>query len=121
MSPVCLTANALPGLTEPGLPTSLSPATVALLRDGYGFDGVVMTDDLGSMASVTDRFTHEEAAEAALAAGVDLVLFAGVEVPGLLDHLEAAVAAGDLTEDGIDASVARTLAWKGVDPCAVRL
>jgi beta-N-acetylhexosaminidase len=111
----------VPGLTEPDTPTSLSPATVALLRDDYGFSGVIMTDDLSAMAAITDRFGVAEAAVRALAAGVDMVLFAGTDVGGLLDHLEGAVANGDLAEAALDASVARTLVLKGVDPCTAGL
>lgn len=109
----------VPGLTEPDTPASLSPATVALLRDGYGFDGVVMTDDLAGMASITARFGPEEAAVRALAAGVDVVLLGATDLGALLDRLEAAVADGTLDASRIDASVARVLALGGLDPCAV--
>lgn len=109
----------VPGLTEPDTPSSLSPATVALLRDEYRFAGVVMTDDLAAMASVTDRLSPADAAVAALAAGVDMVLFSGIDVGGLLDRLEQAVAQGELTEAQVDEAVGRTLAWKGIDPCGV--
>lgn len=111
----------VPGLTEPGLPTSLSPATVRLLRNGYGFDGVIMTDDLSGMAAVTSRFGASEAAERALAAGVDVILLADADVAGLLDHLEGAVADGGLSEQAVDASVARTMVLKGIDACTVDL
>lgn len=109
----------VPGLTEPGVPASLSPATVRLLRDDHGFAGVVMTDDLAGMAAVTDRLAPEDAAVDALAAGVDVVLLSGADVGHLLDVVEAAVADGELTEATIDAAVARVLAYKGVDPCTV--
>jgi len=109
----------VPGLTEPDTPASISPATVALLRDDYGFDGVVMTDDLSGMASITDRMTPAQAATRALVAGVDMVLFADADVPALVDALAAAVADGRLTEARVDEAVGRTLALKGVDPCAV--
>ncbi len=111
----------VPGLTEPDTPTSLSPATVDLLRGEYGFEGVVLTDDLAAMASITDRLTPADAAVAALAAGVDLVLLSGADVGALLDRMEAAVASGQLDEGAVDASVARVLAWKAVDPCAVTI
>jgi beta-N-acetylhexosaminidase len=111
----------VPGLTEEGLPASLSPATVRLLRDEYHFGGVVMTDDLATMAAITDRFDPAGAAERALVAGVDVILFAGVDVAGLLDHLERAVAADRLDPAALDASVVRTLRWKGLDPCAIAL
>lgn len=111
----------VPGLTEPGTPASLSPATIALLREEYGFGGVVMTDDLAAMASITQRLTPEEAVVRALAAGVDVALLSGADVPALLDHMEAAVADGTLTEAGIDTSVARVLALQGLDPCTITL
>jgi len=111
----------VPGLTEPDTPASLSPATVALLRTDYGFDGVVMTDDLASMASITARLGPDEAAVRALAAGVDVVLLAGADVPTLLDRLEAAVADGTLAEPAITTSVTRVLALRGLDPCAITL
>lgn len=111
----------VPGLTEPGTPASLSPATVRLLREELGFAGVVMTDDLAAMASITDRADPGEAAVRALAAGVDVVLLSGADVPALLDRLEAAVAAGTLTEAAVDASVVRTLALRGIDACGVDL
>lgn len=111
----------VPGLTESGLPSSLSPATVRLLRDDYGFEGVIMTDDLSGMAAVTLRFGANDAAERALAAGVDVVLLGNADLGGLLDHLEAAVTAGALSERAIDASVVRTMDLKGIDPCTVDL
>ncbi len=111
----------VPGLTEPDTPASLSPAAVALLRDGHGFDGVVMTDDLAEMASITGRLGPDEAAVRALAAGVDVVLLAGADVPALLDRMEAAVAEGTLDAAQIDRSVARVLRLQGLDPCTVTL
>lgn len=111
----------VPGLTEGGTPSSLSPATVRLLRQDYGFDGVVMTDDLSGMGAVTERLGTTEAAVAALAAGVDVVLLAGPDVGALLDRLERAVAGGELDEAAIDVSVVRTLRLKRLDPCEVAL
>lgn len=111
----------VPGLTEPDVPTSLSPATVELLRDDYGFEGVVMTDDLAGMAAITDRLTPADAAVDALVAGVDVVLLSGADVGDLLDLMEAAVSDGELAEAQVDASVARVLAFKDIDPCTAIL
>ncbi|MDQ3886725.1 MAG: glycoside hydrolase family 3 protein, partial [Actinomycetota bacterium] len=61
----------VPGLTEPGTPASISPAALALLRDGFGFDGLVVSDDLGVMRAITDRLDLPEAVRTSLAAGVD--------------------------------------------------
>src|ERR1700754_1990239 len=61
----------VPGLTE-DLPSSLSPQVYALLRNEIGFDGLVLTDDLGAMDAITDAFSLPEAVERALAAGAGM-------------------------------------------------
>jgi beta-N-acetylhexosaminidase len=112
----------VPGLTEPGVPASLSPAALRLLRDDLGFDGLVITDDLGGMAAVTSRFDLPDAATRAIAAGVDMVLWnSSSRLPEVVDHLEAAVASGMLPESRVNESVLRILAAKGVDPCSLRV
>ena len=63
----------VPGLTDADH-ASLSPAAVALLRNGTGygappFDGPVFTDDLGSMKAITDRYGISDAVLKALQAG----------------------------------------------------
>jgi beta-N-acetylhexosaminidase len=108
----------VPGLTS-GLPASLTPATYRLLRDEYGFDGLVVTDDLGAMKAITGTFALPEAVERALAAGADAALWSsGTEgtagVAALLDGLEKAMTAGRLSSADNDRAVARVLAAKGV-------
>jgi beta-N-acetylhexosaminidase len=107
----------VPGLTD-GLPTSLTPATYALLRDDYGFDGLVITDDLGAMKAVTGTFALPQAVERALAAGADQALWSSgaqdaATVGSLLDGLEQALAAGRLDPAANDRAVARVLNAKG--------
>lgn len=107
----------VPGLTG-DLPTSLTPAAYALLRDDYGFDGVVFTDDLGAMKAVTGRFDLPEAVARALAAGADVALWStGGRVDQVLDGLDAALAAGRLDPAANDRAVARILRAKSV--CSV--
>lgn len=112
----------VPGLTGDD-PSSLSPAAVGLLRTGTGYgapayDGVVFTDDLSSMAAITDRFPIEEAVLKSIKAGVDWALWVSTEKVGaVLDRLEAAYNAGELSGDAINASVRRVLAFKGVPAC----
>lgn len=57
---------------DPQHATSHSPAVVRLLRDDWGYDGVLVTDDL-NMGAVYNLGIGRVAGEA-LAAGVDLVL-----------------------------------------------
>jgi beta-N-acetylhexosaminidase len=110
----------VPGLTGSD-PASLSPAAYALLRSGdYGgaaFNGPVFTDDLSSMRAISDRFGVAEAALRSLQAGADTALWVTTdEVPAVLDRLEKALAAGELTMTGIDGSVLRMAAVKGPNP-----
>jgi beta-N-acetylhexosaminidase len=111
----------VPGLTGAD-PASLSPAAVRLLRDGSGyggppFDGPVFTDDLSSMKAISDRYGVADAALRGLQAGADTALWVSTdEVPGVLDRLESAVAAGELNIAGVDASVLRMAAVKGPNP-----
>ena len=110
----------LPGLTGTD-PASLSPAAYSLLRTGgYGgqpFGGVVFTDDISSMGAINQRYTVAQAALKALQSGADIALWITTdEVPGVLDSLEAAVAAGELDPKNVDASVLRIAALKGKSP-----
>ncbi|HLZ28637.1 MAG TPA: glycoside hydrolase family 3 N-terminal domain-containing protein [Chloroflexota bacterium] len=62
----------------PSRPASLSPAIVTdLLRGELGFDGLVMTDDLGLMRAITDRFETGDAAVQAVLAGADMLIVVG--------------------------------------------
>jgi beta-N-acetylhexosaminidase len=110
----------VPGLTGSD-PASLSPAAYALLRSGdYGgppFNGPVFTDDLSGMRAITDRFGVADAALRGLQAGADTALWVTTgEVPAVLDRLEKALAAGELTMSGVDNSVLRMAAVKGPNP-----
>ncbi|WP_328644919.1 glycoside hydrolase family 3 protein [Amycolatopsis sp. NBC_00348] len=102
----------VPGLTG-GLPASLSAAAYELLRGKYRFDGVAMTDDLGAMRAITDRFGLAEAATRALVAGADLVLWSSPEpVSPVLDRLEHAVAAGELPQSRLGEALSRVVHLK---------
>jgi beta-N-acetylhexosaminidase len=110
----------VPGLTGND-PASLSPAAYALLRSGDyggpGFNGPVFTDDLSSMRAINDRFGVADAALRAVQAGADTALWVTTgEVPAVLDRLEKALAAGELTMPGVDGSVLRMAAVKGPNP-----
>lgn len=99
-------------------PASLSPAAYALLRSGnFGgppFNGPVFTDDISSMQAISDRMGVAEAALRGLQAGADTALWVTTaEVPAVLDRLEKALAAGELSMSNVDASVLRMAAVKG--------
>jgi beta-N-acetylhexosaminidase len=114
----------VPGLTGTE-PASLSAAAVGLLRSGGyggpGFDGPVFSDDLSSMAAISDRFGVTEAVLKTLQAGTDIALWITTkEVPAVLDRLEQAVNAGELASQQVDASLVRVAAMKGVNPTCGR-
>lgn len=115
---VMMGSAVIPGLTD-GEPAGLSAAAVDLVRTDLGFDGVVMTDSL-SGAAISTRYDLPEAAELALAAGVDMVLWDSTgEIEATVDRLQDAVSTGRLTEDRINEAVARVLELKQVDACAL--
>ena len=100
------------GLTST-VPSSLEPAVYSLLRDRYGFDGLVMTDDLGAMKAITDRFGLAASTTRALSAGADVALFSNVtQVGPLLDAAEAALRDGKIKPADNDRAVARVLEAK---------
>lgn len=98
---------------------SLSPAAYGLLRDGVGyggppFGGVVFTDDLSSMQAISDVYSVPDAVLMALQAGADVALWVTTsEVPAVLDRLEAAVNAGELPLDQVNAKLLRWATLKG--------
>ncbi|NUP29945.1 MAG: glycoside hydrolase family 3 protein [Nocardia sp.] len=110
----------VPGLTTPGVPASISPEVMNLLREGSGygaapFDGVIFTDDLSGMAAITERLSIAQAVEAALVAGADNALWISTDAVGqVLDQLEQAVAAGRLPMERVDASVLRMADYKRI-------
>lgn len=110
----------VPGLTEPGVPASINPAAMTLLREGTGygappFNGPIFTDDLSGMAAITARMSIVDAVEATLLAGADNALWISSDaVPQVLDRLEQSVSSGKLPADRVDTSVLRMARYKGV-------
>ncbi|MDQ3761290.1 MAG: glycoside hydrolase family 3 protein [Actinomycetota bacterium] len=108
----------VPGLTAPGVPASISPAALGLLRDELGYQELVISDDLGAMRAISDRVDLPEAVRQTLAAGVDMALWTTPARLGeVLDHLEQAVASGTLPQRRVDEAVLHVLHAKGIDPC----
>jgi beta-N-acetylhexosaminidase len=93
------------------------------LRDGTGyagpsFNGPVFSDDLSSMAAIKEHYSVPDAVLRALQAGIDVALWVTTdEVPAVLDRLEKATAAGELTMPAVDASVLRMASVKGSGKC----
>ena len=110
---VVMTGHIVNDALDPGIPASLSVATVeGLLRGRLGWTGAVITDDLGA-AAIASRYAREDAVALALEAGNDLLLFANqtVYVPDLaaelVDTILDLVASGRISEARIDESIER--------------
>jgi len=91
------------------VPSSISPKINEILRKELNFKGVIMTDDL-DMAGLADFVSQDEATFQVILAGNDLIL--GSSYQTQIPYLLKKVSSGDLTEERIDESVRRILAWK---------
>jgi len=72
-------------------PATLSPDTMRIVREDIGFDGLIMTDDIGMKAL---SGTIPQIAQGALAAGCDVILHCNAP---LKDRIACANAAGLMT------------------------
>lgn len=100
-----------PNVTTDGLPSSLSKEMITQqLREGLGFDGLVISDSF-RMKAITDYYTSADVGVMFLNAGGDLILLPddfAATYTGILD----AVTNGTITQERIDESVRRILAVK---------
>ena len=101
---------ALPNVTGDDTPASLSEAVYDLLRSELGYEGIAVTDAL-NMGAVTEDYTSEQAAVAALQAGADMILMPE-DFESAFSGVLNAVESGELTEERIDESLERILRVK---------
>ncbi|CAN5752868.1 glycoside hydrolase family 3 N-terminal domain-containing protein [soil metagenome] len=112
----------VPDLTEDGgVPASLSPAAISnLLLNQLGFAGHLVVTDALDMEAVASRVGLPEAAERAVGAGADVVIYADTSAtPSVIARLVDAVETGRLAPSRLYGAAQRVLATKGVDPCAL--
>ncbi len=112
----------VPGLTDgTGVPSSLSSEAITnLLANQLGFaDHLVVTDSL-DMDAVASRVDLPEAAELAVAAGADVVIYTDTPAtPSVTARLVDAVDSGRLPPTRLYDAAGRVLAAKGIDPCSL--
>jgi beta-N-acetylhexosaminidase len=100
-------------------PASLSPFWVSYLRDEWGFDGVIVTDDVAMLqASGEEEFADPvENVMRALNAGVDLIVHSDFGPPNqelsrydeLIPAVIERVQAGEVSVDTIDEALTRVI------------
>lgn len=93
---------------DPGVPSSLSPEVIGLLRDELGFEGAVITD-AQDMAAISEGYGSGAAAVASLAAGADVVLMPA-DVESAHTAIVDAVASGELPADRLAEAATRGVA-----------
>jgi len=93
------------------IPATLSEKVqTELLRKEMGFNGLIVTDAM-SMSGLTIYFDQAEAGVRAFLAGAD-ILEKPADVDAMIGGLVAAVKSGRITEDRLNESVRKILAWK---------
>ncbi|MFN3257175.1 MAG: glycoside hydrolase family 3 N-terminal domain-containing protein [Ilumatobacter sp.] len=103
----------VPGLTD-GVPATRSAAAVDHLRDDLGYgDALLITDALG-MAAV--GLPEPEASVAAMAAGIDVVLFTQTsQTEAVIDALVDAVERGEVAREHVDSAASKVMSKLGRD------
>jgi beta-N-acetylhexosaminidase len=99
---------------DDSIPSSLSAKLVTgILRQEFGFDGVIMTDSL-TMEGITAYYTEAQAAALAVEAGSDLLMGAATpsDVAAMIKGIKDAMGTGSISQQRIDDSVRRILMMK---------
>jgi len=112
-SDAIMTAHVFNSRLDPVYPATLSKRVLGnLLRNGLGFDGVVLSDDM-EMKAISAQYSLEQAIELAINAGIDMLCFGnnmhfdaqiGSRAAAIILRL---VETGKISEARIDESFAR--------------
>ena len=116
-----MTAHIVYPALDPDFPATMSrPILTGLLRERFGFEGVIITDDM-DMHAIALRFGAGAAGVQALLAGADMVMATGSRASqqATLDAIAAAIADGTLPMADVAQKLARldrlALAYPGAN------
>jgi beta-N-acetylhexosaminidase len=100
---------------DPVYPATLSPVIINQLRNEYGFDGVIITDDM-NMGAITKNYGIEQSAIQAIKAGNDILLYVSSEEDFLRAYnaVISAIENNEISQGRIDESVYRILKLKEI-------
>lgn len=99
-----------PALDPSGVPATMSALMLnGILRERWGYGGLLFTDSL-SMRAIVDHYGAGEAAVAAIRAGCDMVLALGPDAlqQEVLDHLAGAIERAEISGGRVAETLART-------------
>ena len=108
-APAMMTAHIVYPQLDPEHPATLSRKILGgILRDAWGYDGVVITDSL-VMKAIYDHYGHDRAAVLALQAGADMVMALGSQADQLaaIEAIGRAQHSGALTGAQLERACAR--------------
>lgn len=119
MCDVVMTAHIFNSKLDPNYPATLSYSTITdILRKKLGWEGVVISDDMG-MGAIADNYGFEEAVGLSILAGVDILAFANNSaifdptIPArAIEVIKGMVEDGVITEGRIDESYQRIMSLK---------
>ncbi|MGY1815383.1 glycoside hydrolase family 3 N-terminal domain-containing protein [Blastococcus sp. SYSU D00820] len=112
-APFVMMASATYTQIDPSAPAAFSPVVVTdVLRGDLGFDGVVISDDLGVAEAVQDIPAGDRAVRFLAAGGTLVLTVSGATLPEMLDAVVARDAADPAFAATIDAAVHTALLAK---------
>ena len=101
----------VPAVDPAGVPATMSDSILeGILREKFGFDGIIVTDAMG-MGGIVNDYSIVDGSIEAIRAGSDILL-APLDPKMAIEGIAAAVGRGDLSKERIDESVRRILEAK---------
>ncbi|WP_409331734.1 glycoside hydrolase family 3 N-terminal domain-containing protein [Trujillonella humicola] len=112
-APFVMTSSATYALIDPAAPAAFSPVVVTdLLRGQLGFDGVVISDDLGDARAVQDLAPGERAVRFLAAGGTLVLTVTPAVLPAMIDAVVARTEADPAFAARVDDAVRTALRAK---------